>query len=174
MSRETQTRPVTFRNWEAKAQYLDGVTWDDSRRPLVRDMARRIAGNIDPNRRDLQAERIFQFCKRSIRYVHDPASEEFSDAEAILLQGFGDCDDKARLFVALCRSMQIEACVRPVLAESSDEDDPDFVHVQAYVRWPGSYLNPKSGRGGWLVVELILRDAELGDSAGDVPNRMLV
>lgn len=175
MHSETRTREVVFADWLAKARYLDGAAWDDARRPLVRDMARRIGGNVDPNRADVRAERLFDFCKRAIRYVPDPASEEFSDAEAILLQGFGDCDDKVRLFVALARSLGLEARVRPVLTPARPgEEDPDFVHVQAEVRWPGSYRMPRARAGGWLVAELILRDARLGDDAGDVPNRILI
>lgn len=168
-----RTRSITFAGWEAKARYLDGVAWDDARTPLVRDMARRLVLPIDPNRPDLAAEMIFEFVRRAIRYVRDPASEEFSDSEEILRQGFGDCDDKVRLFVALARSVGLEASVRPVLQPVKGED-PDFVHVQAEVRWPGSYKSPKARAGGWLTAELILRDCRLGDEPQAAPSRALI
>lgn len=173
---QTKTREVVFRGWRAKADYLDGAAWDDARRPAVRDMARRLVSSIDPNAWDARIDRLYEFVRRVVRYMPDPSSEEFSDAEEILRQGYGDCDDKVRLFVALVRSVSsrggAEAVVRPVLVETAD-GEPDFAHVQALVRWPGSYRHPKAGRGGWLVAELILRDARLGDDASDVPSRVL-
>lgn len=173
-----RTRPVEFAGWQAKAEYLDGVAWDDARMPLVRDMARRIALPIDPNRPDLLAHAVYTFVQRAIRYVRDPASEEFSDGAEILRQGFGDCDDKVRLFVGMARSVGLEARVRPVLALAPPSEGtgaaPDFVHVQGEVRWPGSYRHPRARLGGWLTAELILRDAHLGDEPQHLPTKMLV
>ncbi len=154
MANETKTREVVFADWQAKAAYLDGVAWDDCRRPKVRDMARRIVAALDHNAHGARVERLYEFVRKVIRYMPDPSSEEFSDGEEILRQGFGDCDDKVRLFVALVRSVnsnnQVEAHVRPVLREV-EGDDPDFVHVQAVVRWPGSYLRADALPGGWIV-----------------------
>lgn len=152
---------MTFRDWQEKAAYLDGVAWEDARLPLVRDVARRCALPCSPNRPDLIADMIFRFVRDVVRYMPDPASEEFSDAEEVLRSGFGDCDDKARAFVALCRSVRLEARIRPVLREGPF--GPEFTHVQAEVRWPGSYTHTKAGAGGWLTAELILADCNLGD-----------
>ena len=163
-----------FDGWEAKAAYLDGAAWDDARAPVVRDVARRIAVSIDPNRSDLLAAAVFEFVKRAIRYVKDPASEEFSDAEEILRAGFGDCDDKVRLFVALARSLGLDARVRPILAPAADGGRPDFTHVQAEIRWPGSYRHPRARLGGWLTCELILAACALGDEPQDVASRALI
>jgi len=110
--------------------------------------------------------------------VSDPASEEFSDAEQTLRQGYGDCDDKVRAFVALLRSASssFEAHIRPVL--NSD----GFAHVQAVVRFPGSFMvrgwrdgGPAfvAGPGGWVTAEVILRDAHFGDEVQDVPTLAL-
>ncbi len=156
----TVSRSIVFETWEDKAAYLDGVAWDDARLPLTRDVARRCALACSVNRPDLIAHQIFRFVRDVVRYMPDPASEEFSDSDAVLRQGYGDCDDKVRVFVALCRSVRIEARVAPVLRRR--EGAPDFCHVQAEVRWPGSYQEPMAGPGGWIVAELILRDAELG------------
>jgi len=168
-----RTRAVTFEGWEEKAAYLDGVAWDDARTPIVRDVARRLALRIDPNRPDLLAEAVFDYVKRAIRYVKDPASEEFSDAEEILRQGFGDCDDKVRLFVAMARSLGLEARARPILQACAPGERPDFTHVQAEVRYPGSYRHRRAGLGGWLTCELILAACELGDEPQHVGSRRL-
>jgi transglutaminase-like putative cysteine protease len=164
-------RPVVFQDWEAKANYLDGAAWIDARLPFVRDIARRFAKACNPNNFQALAWMCFRFCRDRIRYVPDPASEEFSDSQQILEQGFGDCDDKTRLFVALCRSLRLEARIRPVLQRTAEGDD--FVHVQAQVRWPGSSRTLKSGEGGWVTAEVILKDCELGDEPQDARTLLL-
>lgn len=165
----TEARGVIFSDWQAKAAWLDGAAWMDARTEFVRDLARRIAIAHDPNDLEGIVTDLFDLVRLRVRYVSDPASEEFSDAETVLRAGYGDCDDKVRAFVALCRSASaaIEAHVRPVL------QGHNLTHVQALVRWPGSYRHPRARPGGWLVAELILRDARLGDDANDVPNRIL-
>jgi len=160
-------RAVTFDDWEAKARYLDGAAWVDARiLPSVRRVALQLArpfGAISPENQGELAHAVFQFVQRRVRYVSDPASEEFSDAGVVIETGWGDCDDKVRCFVALCRSLKIDAFVRPVMR------DGEFVHVQAVCRYPGSDRHPKAMLGGWLVAEVILRDAKLGDDVQDVP-----
>jgi transglutaminase-like putative cysteine protease len=129
------TRSVVFESADAKARWLDAMA------------------TLDPN--DPRALRISlaRFCRDGIKYVRDPAGEEFSDAEQTLRQGFGDCDDKARCYVALCRSLQIPARIRP--CAGVDISDPnDFVHVQAEV---------KNESGSWDVVELIVRGVNYGE-----------
>ena len=173
-----RTRRVLFDNWESKAAWLDGSAWGDARLPYVREVARRIALAHDPNDWEGMARDFFELVQHRIHYISDPASEEFSDAEATLRQGFGDCDDKVRAFVALLRSAspQFEAHIRPVL-----DADGGFAHVQAVARFPGSYRvqGLRNGvptlvalPGGWLVAEVILRDAHLGDDLEDIPNRI--
>ena len=172
-------RCITFDDWFAKAQYLDGVAWVDARiLPKVREVSRRIAapyGAISPEKYPAIASDLYRLVKDRVVYVSDPASEEFSDAQQTLEQGFGDCDDKVRCFVALCRCLKLEAHVRPVMRAG------EFTHVQAQVRWPGSdrLVRPGSAaRGvpptlmaedGWITAELILRDGRLGDEVQDVP-----
>jgi transglutaminase-like putative cysteine protease len=118
---------------------------------------------MSPENAAYVANDIYRLVRDRVRYVSDPASEEFSDAQQVLEQGEGDCDDKVRCFVALCRCLKLEAHVRPVMRGR------DFVHVQAVVRFPGSERDPRALADGWLVAELIMRDATLGDDVGDVP-----
>jgi transglutaminase-like putative cysteine protease len=166
-----RSRAISFDDWEAKARYLDGVAWADARLlPKVREVARRVArphGSMSPEKMGAVARDLFRLVQHRVRYVADPASEEFSDAQQVLEQSQGDCDDKVRCFVALCRSLRIEAHVRPVMRQG------EFVHVQAVCRWPGSDREPKALPGGWMVAEVILRDAELGDDIQDVPTRAI-
>jgi transglutaminase-like putative cysteine protease len=113
----------------------------------------------DPNDLDGLARALHRFWRDSIRYVRDPAGEEFSDSDRVLLCGYGDCDDKARGFVASCRSIGINARTRPCF------DGEEFVHVQAEV-------SLSDGRVGgcfcescrWILAELIVRDVELGEN----------
>src|SRR5271165_6258633 len=113
-----RTRRVIFRSWQDKAAWLDGQAWVDARLPYVRDVARRICLAHDPNDFESIARDVFELAQHRTKYVSDPASEEFSDAEVVLRQGYGDCDDKVRLFVALLRSASpsFQAAIRPVLA----------------------------------------------------------
>lgn len=129
----------------------------DARLPLVRDIAGRCARGRDANRYDLLAADLARLVRDGMRYVRDPGAEEFADAETALRRGFGDCDDKARTYVALCRACGVTARIRPVFL------GPAFVHVQAEVQYPGSEHHPQAQAGGWLVVELILRDVNVGD-----------
>ena len=159
-------RCITFDHWQAKAEYLDGAAWSDARMlPKVREVSLRVArpyGAVSPEKMGAIANDLYRLVRDRVRYVSDPASEEFSDAQLTLEQGYGDCDDKVRCFLALCRALRIEAALRPVMRGQN------FVHVQALVRWPGSERHWKALEGGWLVAELILRDAELGDDVQDV------
>src|SRR4029077_1036880 len=97
--------------------------------------------------------------------------EEFADSETILERGYGDCDDKARLFVALVRAaealvpLSTQARIRPVFRPHPFE----FVHVQAESRWWGSSHNPAALPGGWLLTELILAYCEIGQNPDELP-----
>ena len=165
-------RSVTFEDWAAKAAWLDGAAQDDARRPYTREVARWIACSFDPNDREGIARAIFELVKTQVRYVPDPDSEDFSDSDLVLRDCYGDCDDKARCFVALARSLRFEAAIRPVLSRRPDGRD-DFTHVQAVIRWPRSAMLPCAGQAGWIVAELILRDAQLGDDVQHVGSKTL-
>lgn len=141
------TRSVVFRDAMSKARWIDAMCTLDARLPLVREMARRFARARDPNDAEGLARDLHAFVRDAIRYVRDPAGEELSDAETVIDRGYGDCDDKARVFVALCRSVGIPARIRPCFRGD------DFVHVQAEVLVDGRVL----------VAELIVRDLPLGE-----------
>ena len=161
---KTATGIVTWRTPQEKARWLDEAAQADARLPLTRAIAVRIARTIDPNRKDLLVEEIHRFVRDSIHYVHDPSFEEFASSDVTLQRGVGDCDDKARLFVALARSVGVEAPIWPDYNKAGD-----FVHVQAVARWPGSSSYRLAKPGGWVLGEFIVRGAKLGDDFPQFP-----
>lgn len=153
------TRTIVWRNAEEKARWLDAAASYDAERDLTRATARNLARPFDANDQEGIARTIHAFVRDGVKYIRDPGVEEFSDSHVILERGFGDCDDKARLFVALCRSVGIVACIRPI------HDQSGFVHVQALVTFPGAsqYDGPIDGSGKtWLIAETIVRGLPLG------------
>lgn len=161
---KTATGYITWRSPQEKAKWLDEAAMTDARLPLTRRLAVTIARKTDPNRKDLLVEELHRFVRDSIHYVHDPSFEEFASSDVTLQRGIGDCDDKARLFVALARSAGIEAHIWPIYNKQGD-----FVHVQAIVRWPGSDRYRLARQGGWVVAELIVEGARLGDDFAQFP-----
>lgn len=157
------TESVDYATPEEKAHWLDAMASVDARLPIVRELAGRTARARSANRLDLVASDLQRLVRDGIRYVRDPGEEEFADSNTVLRRGFGDCDDKARLFVALCRACGVTARIRPVFLGDA------FVHVQAEVKYSGSERDPRAQADGWLVVELILRGVGVGDDPNAAP-----
>lgn len=161
-------RVLVFEDAWRKAKWLDAAASFDAIQPLVRSLAARFAVSRGPNDIEGQAIDITAFVRDSIRYVRDPNREEFSDASVVLSRGFGDCDDKARLLVALLRAVAIEARIRPVFNARGD-----FYHVQAEIRWPGSIMHSRSQIGGWILADPIIANLQLGDDPNAMPRDSL-
>ncbi len=157
-------RTISFSSLEEKARWLDAAASLDANLKIVRDLAQRYAGAVNPNEHERLARGLHQFVRDGVRYVHDPGHEEFADSGVILRRGFDDCDGKARLFVALCRVVGLEARIRPVFRAHPNR----FVHVQAEVRWPGSQSVKGAAADGWILAELILKGCELGQDPDTV------
>lgn len=161
-------RPLAFRTQLEKARYLDAAArMDVALEGLQRFVAAQPWRRMDAERR---ARAIHAWVRDRIAYscdrVQNPRGRElFLDSVALLRRGHGDCDDKARLFVALCLASGLEARIVPQL----DRRTGDFVHVQAAVRWPGSERVPGAEADGWVRAELILSGLELGGDPRSVP-----
>lgn len=157
-------RPMTFASLWDKARWLDAAASLDARHPGIREIAIRFQkarGASDPRG---VATDIHAFV-RDISYCYGPSHQEFADSWTILNRPGGACDNcagKSRLFVALCRAVEIEARIVP-----NFRNPTEFNHVQAQVRWPGSESEPRAEPGGWLRVELILRGVPLGGGPAD-------
>jgi transglutaminase-like putative cysteine protease len=164
MSGPTITRTTTFKGPDEKANWLDAMAALDARLPETRALARRFAMSPynDPNQLGALARQFHRFVRDSIKYVRDPHAEEFTDSDTILLRGYGDCDDKARLYVALCRSAGIVARIRPCFVGD------DFVHVQAETLLSdcehGAACFQEDPGCQWCLSELIVHGLEIGDA----------
>jgi hypothetical protein len=165
---------VGWATLEEKANWLDGAASLDAMRYGIQRIAARFCTMKNPEAR---CRAIQRWVRDSIHYMHDwrvsqgERGEEFADAETTIERAYGDCDDKARLFVALIRAAEIVrpmgtlGRIRPVFRPHPFE----FVHVQAEVRWPLSQLAPNAMGGGWLLSELILAGCEIGQNPDEVP-----
>jgi transglutaminase-like putative cysteine protease len=130
-------RWINFANREAKAAYMADAAGHDAHDPAVVAWARAFVGLPRPARE----EAILRFAQRCLRYERDPAwfdpgghrhGIEVLDSSAVALQrGYGDCDVKARLFVALCLATGVPAEIEPVF-----RGENGFPHVRARVRTP--------------------------------------
>jgi hypothetical protein len=128
-------RWIHFADREAKAKYMSKAARHDAEDPILLGWARQF--NRLPV--DKRAAAILRFVQRCIRYERDPAwfdaqgtrhGIELLDSAAVgLHRGYGDCDLKARLFVALCLACGVTADIEPVFT-----GDTGFSHVRARVR----------------------------------------
>jgi hypothetical protein len=157
-------RRIVWANANEKAEWIDGMAFVDARLPGVRRFATQVALSRDPNDREGLVRELHRFVRDRVRYVPDPSYEEISDTETILERGWGDCDDKARAFVGLLRSVGLDGRIRPVF-----DREGYFYHVQAEAKWPGSDRFLGAQPGGWVLCELILRGCELGQAPNTVP-----
>lgn len=153
-------RPMTFANLQEKAAWLDAAASLDARQPGIRELAIRFMKARGANDPRGIATDIHTFCRDSISYCYGPSHQEFADSWTIINRPGGACDNcagKSRIFVALCRSVEIDARIVP-----NFKNPNQFNHVQAQVRWPGSEREPRAEAGGWLRVELIVKGVPLG------------
>ena len=125
---------LNFADREAKAKYMSKAARHDAEDPILLGWARQF--NRLPV--DKRAAAILRFVQRCIRYERDPAwfdrqgtrhGIELLDSAAVRInRGYGDCDLKARLFVALCIASGVVADIEPVFT-----GDTGFPHVRARV-----------------------------------------
>jgi hypothetical protein len=127
-------RWVHFADREAKAKYMSKAARHDAEDPILLGWAHQF-NRLSVDRR---AAAVLRFVQRCIRYERDPAwfdaqgtrhGIELLDSAAVgLHRGYGDCDLKARLFVALCLACGVAADIEPVFTGENG-----FPHVRARV-----------------------------------------
>lgn len=168
-------RVLSFPSLEEKASWLDSNASLDALRGQVQTASKRFWLVKDAEARTRAIQR---WVRDKIEYQYDfrvsqnLPGEEFADTSSTLDRGFGDCDDKARAFVALIRAaemkrpLHVQARIRPVFMRAPDDR---FVHVQAEVRWPGSNRHENAMPDGWLLAELIVKGCEIGQDPDTVP-----
>ncbi len=102
---------VRFATPQEKADYFTREAIRDARLPWVRRWAQ-VFARLPPERR---APAILEFCQIAIAYCKDPRQEVLEDADTVLERGYGDCDAKQRLLVALCSACGIGARALPIV-----------------------------------------------------------
>jgi hypothetical protein len=128
-------RWIHFADREAKAKYMSKAARHDAEDPILLGWARQFRSLPFEKR----AAAILCFVQRCIRYERDPAwfdaegtrhGIELLDSAAVgLHRAYGDCDLKARIFVALCLACGVTADIEPVFTGKNG-----FPHVRARVR----------------------------------------
>lgn len=136
---------IFFDTKEDKAAYMQAAAQQDARTPQLLAAAQRFWGIADPWKR---AQAILRFCQYCIQYVKDPGPgiEVLDSSEVGLWRGFGDCDLKARLCVALMLASALDAEIEPVFREDA------FPHVRARV-----YLNRQ-----WWSIDPSIVNSDIG------------
>jgi Transglutaminase-like superfamily len=153
---------VTFPNREAKFAWMSAHAYRDVGHPLVQ----RWAEMFRPIPRPQRERAILSFVTESIRYEPDPqwvdaAGEEHGievlDSSAIALErGFGDCDVKSRLLVALCTACGVPCRLSPVFRGATG-----FPHVRNEIQGVD---------GMWRLADPSI----LNSSIGVIPERPVV
>lgn len=147
-----------------KLNHLRKLAGDDALQPKVVQTAAWLARPHKPDNWKGIATEVHRFVRDGIRFQRDPdRKEEFAPSVLVLERGWDDCDGKAKLAVALLRSLGIDADIHPVW-----DDNGMLTHVQYDVRWPGSNKFP-GNRGGWVRGETTVSTAELGQDPYTVP-----
>lgn len=159
--------PVGLSNDRQKLRFMRDYIDEAARHPAIVELGSRLVRPFDADAWHRQAKEIHRFVRDGVRYQRDPdRKEQLAHPVAALARGFGDCDDKVALSVALARAVGLEADVWPVW--KGDMLD----HVQTAMRWPGSAKLDASKSGaklvdgppgsGWVIGDMTIRTAELG------------
>ena len=120
----------SFRDVHEKAAYMQQGAERDASAPLVLATAATFRPIANPWDR---ARAILRFCQYCIEYTRDPGMEVLDSSEVGLVRGFGDCDLKSRLCVALMLACDLRAEIEPVFV--GDEFPHVRARVQLYGRW---------------------------------------
>lgn len=118
----------------------------------IRDLAHRITRGINFQRRDEIANQIWEWIRREIRYVPDPAGVELLQApDRVLESGHADCDGMATLSASLLMAMGIPSGFRIVAWEQPGK----YQHVYTvYEHRPGAKLE------NWHIIDTVGPDAQ--------------
>ena len=153
-------RSVVFKDRDDKARYMIEAAQHDALDPLVISWAQQFRALPEAAR----AGAILRFCQNCIRYERDPAwfdedgvrhGIELLDSSAVgFKRGYGDCDLKARMFVALCLASGVKARISPVF-----RGENGFPHVRAKVLRSGGEA---SDPAGWEVADPTIVNSSIG------------
>ncbi len=153
-------RTVVFKDRADKARYMIAAAEHDALDPQVMSWAQQFLALPEEER----APAILRFVQNCIRYERDPAwfdeagvrhgIELLDSAATGFFRGYGDCDLKARMFVALCLACGVTARISPVFRGVNG-----FPHVRAEVlRLGGEASDP----AGWEVADPTIVNSTIG------------
>jgi transglutaminase-like putative cysteine protease len=137
----------------------------------VRFLAQRIVAEVGNKDYRGEAEAIFNFMRKHVRYTLDPRGLEWVQTPyvTLLVQGQGDCDCHATSIAALAVALGHGAAFRTV---KGDKDRPDeWSHVYAVIGVT------KGGKQHWYPVDSTEKNARFGEDppgAGQFPKRTWV
>lgn len=157
-----------FATDEEKWRYLERAPELDRSDRRVVELAAHLweAANRDPR---AFLELAHAYCRDVVLYMTDV--EQFGGEDIaragelgdVIVRGVDDCDAKARLFVALCRAVRLDAEMVPHWRGK------ELAHVSARVKISGKWASRVHFSGSWLPVELTLARARLGEEPREVP-----
>lgn len=125
---------LVFKNREEKAANMQARAERGARDPIVLAWAQQFEP-LRASRSDLDCVRaVLRFVRDCIFYTHDPGTERLEAASFGLLEGWGDCDQKSTLIVALLLALGFRAEIDPVFRGAEG-----FPHVRARVWLAGRW-----------------------------------
>lgn len=131
--------------------------------PVVQETAHRITGdNTDPCEK---LGRIFDYVRDQILFGF-PADGDFVAASQTIRQGYGQCNTKATLFLALCKAVGLSARIHFSLISKNIQ--------KGFFTGLGFWLMPREISHSWIEVEIdgdwqqidgFINDARLHEAA---------
>lgn len=157
---------LEFRDDAEKLRFLDQNAEAAARDPWIVQLASALIRPYRPDDYFNQARAIARYVRDAIRYQPDPnRREQLAHPVVSLKRGYDDCDGKASAAVALMRAVGLDARIHPLW------EGDELKHTQVRVRWPGSdhALAPFKAPGGWVLGEVTIAGAELGEDPHLLP-----
>jgi len=126
--------------------------------PLVRDTVQLLVANETTARRKLQ--RIFSFVRDEIKFQF-PVAGDLVNASEVIRLGYGQCNTKSTLFLALCKAAGIPARIHFALIRKEIQ--------RGFFTGPAYWLMPSKISHAWIEVQVDSRwrkiDAYINDPA---------
>jgi len=142
----------------------------DSNHPLVQQTAEYLVSGTHTNREALQ--KLFHFVRDDIKFAFPPEGD-FVKASQTIERGYGQCNTKSILFLALCRASSIPARIH--YSTISKEIQHGFFSGLAYWLMPANLTHSwveVSVDGQWHSVDTYINDLQLHNAAvGEIEKR---
>lgn len=134
------------------------ATLADHDHPLVRDTARRLTEGRETPRDRLQS--LFYFVRDEIRFGYPKKGDIVRASETIRL-GFGQCNNKATLLVALARSAGLEARMHFSTIDKNIQKGifPGWVYARMPAELSHSWVEVKI-EGRWRRIDSFINDRD--------------